>query len=77
MNRHFLKLVNQTYMQISPLMQIFDEPNYHIKCEVTGYNAVGTQPYFEYIKEEEKQDEVAKSQLQYIDSEAEVENLSL
>ncbi len=54
----------------------FDDPTYHIRCEVTGYNAVGTQPYFEYIKEKEKQDEVAKSQLQYIDSEAEVENLS-
>ena len=54
----------------------FDEPNYHIKCEVTGYNAIGTQPYFEYIKEKEKQDEVAKSQLQYIDSEAKIENLS-
>lgn len=53
----------------------FDEPTYHIKCEVSGYNAVGTQPYFDYIKDKEKQDEVAKSQLQYIDSEAKIENL--
>ena len=54
----------------------FDEPTFHIKCEVTGYNAVNTQPYFEYIKEKEKQEEVAKSQLQYIDSEAKIENLT-
>lgn len=54
----------------------FDEPKYHVKCEVSGYNAAGTQPYFDYIKEKEKQEEVAKSQLEYIDSEAEITNLT-
>ena len=53
----------------------FQDTKFDVTREMTGYLAASYQPYFNFIKEEDKLKEFSESIIKYIDKEGKIENL--
>lgn len=54
----------------------FDTPTYEVRKETFGYYAY-LQSYYDFITEEDKQEKLTKSAIEYIDQEGEIEDLKV
>jgi hypothetical protein len=54
----------------------FDSPTYEIRKESFGYYAY-LQSYYDFVKEEDKREELTKSSIEYIDQEGDIEDLKV
>jgi len=57
--------------------QDFTDTKFEIVREMTGYLAASYQPYFDFIKEQDKLKDYSEDIIKYIDKEGSIENLSI